>query len=77
MLDEVRACGYAIEDELSEEGMRAIAAPLHNSAGDVVAAIGIAGPVQRLLDGVLAAHVPKVVETSRIISARLGYRPHP
>jgi IclR family transcriptional regulator, KDG regulon repressor len=77
MLDEVRARGYAIEDELSEEGMRAIAAPLHNSAGDVVAAIGIAGPVQRLWDGVLAAYVPKVVETSRIISARLGYRPRP
>jgi IclR family transcriptional regulator, KDG regulon repressor len=77
MLDEVRARGYAIEDELSEEGMRAIAAPLHNSAGDVVAAIGIAGPVQRLLDGVLAAYVPKVVETARIISERLGYRPRP
>lgn len=77
MLDEVRARGYAIEDELSEEGMRAIAAPLHNSAGEVVAAIGIAGPVQRLLDGVLAAYVPKVVETARIISERLGYRPRP
>jgi IclR family transcriptional regulator, KDG regulon repressor len=75
MLDQVQARGYAIEDELSEEGMRAIAAPLRNSAGDVVAAIGIAGPIQRLSDDVLADCVPKVVETSRIISARLGYRP--
>lgn len=74
MLDEVRARGYAIEDESSEDGMRAVAAPLHNSAGEVVAAIGIAGPIQRLSDDVLADCVPKVVDTARTISARLGYR---
>jgi IclR family transcriptional regulator, KDG regulon repressor len=75
MLDQVRARGYAIEDELSEEGMRAIAAPVRNNTGDVVAAIGIAGPLQRISEDVLADCVPKVVETARTISARLGYRP--
>ena len=40
VLDGVRARGCAIEDEESELGMRCIAAPLRNDAGEVVAAIG-------------------------------------
>ena len=73
-LEEVRVRGYAVEDELSEEGMRAVAAPVRNSAGDVVAAIGVAGPTQRLSDAVLADVVPKVVHAASTISARIGYR---
>jgi IclR family transcriptional regulator, KDG regulon repressor len=73
-LEEVRVRGYAVEDELSEEGMRAVAAPVRNSAGDVVAAIGVAGPTQRLSDAVLADVVPKVAHAASTISARIGYR---
>src|SRR4051812_38685813 len=57
----VRERGYAIEDEQSEVGMRSIAAPVRNSNGDVVAAVGVAGPVQRLSDTVLAEFAPTVV----------------
>src|ERR1044071_5155503 len=47
-LESVRQRGCAIEDEESEIGMRCIAAPIRNDTGDVVAAMGVAGPVTRL-----------------------------
>jgi IclR family transcriptional regulator, KDG regulon repressor len=74
MLEQIRKQGYAIEDEQSEAGMRSIAAPVRNSSGDVVAAVGVAGPVQRLSDAVLAEFAPKVVEAADTISVRIGYR---
>jgi IclR family transcriptional regulator, KDG regulon repressor len=74
ILEEVRERGYAIEDEQSEVGMRSIAAPIRNSSGDVVAAVGVAGPVQRLSDAVLAQFAPKVVEVADTVSLRIGYR---
>jgi DNA-binding IclR family transcriptional regulator len=74
VLEAVRQRGCAIEDEESELGMRCIAAPLRNDAGEVVAAIGLAGPVSRLSRKALATYVPHVIETAAAISARLGYR---
>jgi DNA-binding IclR family transcriptional regulator len=74
MLEEVRKRGYAIEDEQSEVGMRSIAAPIRNSNGDVVAAVGVAGPIQRVSDEVLATFAPKVVEAADTVSVRIGYR---
>jgi DNA-binding IclR family transcriptional regulator len=70
----VRERGYAVEDEESEAGMRSIAAPIWNAAREAVAAVGVAGPVQRLPDEVLASFVPHVVRTAEAISVRLGYR---
>jgi DNA-binding IclR family transcriptional regulator len=74
ILEQVREQGYAFEDEQSEVGMRSIAAPIRNSSGDVVAAVGVAGPVQRLSDAVLAEFAPKVVEVADTVSLRIGYR---
>jgi len=73
-LELVRHRGCAIEDEESEPGMRCIAAPIRNDAGEVVAAMGIAGPVSRLTKKALTGLAPHVVETAAAISARLGYR---
>jgi IclR family KDG regulon transcriptional repressor len=72
-LDDVRARGYATEDEQSELGMRSVAAPIRNSNGRVVAAIGLAGPMQRISDEALATFAPLVADAARTISARLGY----
>src|SRR5262249_60514020 len=74
VLEGVRARGCAIEDEESELGMRCIAAPLRNDTGEVVAAIGLAGPVSRLSKKALATFIPHVIETAAAISARLGHR---
>lgn len=73
-LDVVRQRGCAIEDEESEIGMRCVAAPIRDDSGEVIAAIGLAGPVSRLSKKALAAFIPHVVETAAAISARLGYR---
>ncbi len=72
-LEEVRQRGYAREDEQSERGMRSIAAPIRDAAGHVVAAVGMAGPTQRLSDETLERYAPMVVETAHVISMRLGY----
>ncbi len=73
-LDEVRQSGYAIDDEESEAGMRCIAAPVRDISGKVVAAVGLAGPTQRLTKKDLRAMAPDVISTGDAVSVRLGYR---
>ena len=73
-LELVRQRGCAIEDEESEIGMRCIAAPIRDDSGDVIAAIGLAGPVSRLSKKALASFIPHVIESAEAISARLGFR---
>ena len=73
-LEEVRRNGFAREDQESELGMRAVAAPIRNAAGTVVAAVGVAGPAQRLSDEVLGKYGRLVVDTANVISIRLGYK---
>ena len=74
-LAQIRRRGCAVEDEESEIGMRAVAAPIRDDGGNVVAAVGVAGPVTRLSRRTLAAFAPHVIETAAAISRRLGYRP--
>lgn len=73
-LGEVRDRGYAFEDEESEAGMRSIAAPIRNGAGEVIAALGVAGPTQRLSDEAVRRFAPEVVEAADTVSVRLGFR---
>lgn len=72
-LAQVRARGYALDDEETEVGLRAIAAPIRDHTGEVVAAISIAGPIQRMTKKVVLSHAPKVVAAAEAISARLGH----
>ena len=74
VLQDIRVRGCAIEDEESEVGMRCIAAPLRDDSGEVVAAIGVGGPVSRLSKKTVASFIPFVIETAGAISARLGHR---
>ena len=73
-LGATRQRGCAIEDEESEIGMVCIAAPIRDDSGDVVAAVGIAGPLTRLSKKSIAAVMPHVIATADLVSARLGYR---
>jgi IclR family transcriptional regulator, KDG regulon repressor len=73
LLAEVRQRGYAIEDEESEAGMRAIAAPVRGAGGGVVGSVAVAGPVQRLSKEVLSRFAPELIKTAEAISVRLGY----
>jgi IclR family transcriptional regulator, KDG regulon repressor len=75
ILAEARARDYAIDDEESEQGLRAIASPIRNYSGAVIAALGLAAPVQRMTKKTLQTTVPTVIEAANAISARLGYAP--
>lgn len=73
-LDEVRQSGYAIDDEESEVGMRGVAAPIRDISGKVIAAVGLAGPVQRLTKKDLRSFATQVISTADAISVRLGHK---
>lgn len=71
-LDVVREQGWAENINESEVGVASVAAPIRDSAG-IVAAVSIAGPIQRLEEAALRRHVRPVVEAAAAISRRLGW----
>ncbi|WP_167336303.1 IclR family transcriptional regulator [Neorhizobium vignae] len=74
LLGNIRRLGYAVEDEENELGMRAIAAPIRDAQAEVVGAVAIAGPVQRLSLKNLNGFAEPLLVAARAISARLGHR---
>lgn len=73
----VRARGYALEDEEIEAGLRSIAGAVRNYSGQVIAAIGIAGPAHRMTKKVLLSYASDLVGAADAVSQRLGYQPVP
>ena len=71
----VRQKGFAIDDEEIEVGLRCIAAPVRNHTGNVIAAISVAAPVQRMSKKNLQTTVPTVTAAAESISRRLGFLP--
>ncbi|TWP43041.1 IclR family transcriptional regulator [Lentzea tibetensis] len=72
-LEQVRRVGYAVEDQESTLGDAGIAAPVFDRSGHVVGAIGIVGPVERLLvEPARQEHAVMVRETARNLSRDLG-----
>jgi DNA-binding IclR family transcriptional regulator len=74
-LAKVRGRGYAMNVNENQIGMAAIAAPIRDASGEVVAAISVAGPVPRFEGRPGRAFVAATTEAARAISERLGYRP--
>jgi DNA-binding IclR family transcriptional regulator len=74
-LAEVAQRHYATDDEESETGLRAVASPVRNHNGMVIAAVGLAAPVQRMSKKLMLTCVPSVIATASAVSARLGYVP--
>ena len=66
--------GYAVSTEEISEGVVSIAAPVKDYTGQVIAAVNIVGPIQRVNDQTIPAHIKRVVEAGKEISRRLGYR---
>jgi DNA-binding IclR family transcriptional regulator len=73
-LKEVRARGYAVDNEENEEGARCIGAAVRDHMGRPRAAVSISAPAFRL-DGAKLAEVAKaVVRAACDLSQELGYR---
>ena len=71
-LSEVRTAGYAREDQESTIGDAGLAAPVFDRSG-LAGAIGLVGPVERLLaDGQDLEQAVKVREVARQLSRELG-----
>ena len=73
-LADVRQRGYALDDEEREEGVVCIAAPVHDHAGQVAAAVSISGPAGRTRGGNHRALVAMVTAAAGNLSAALGWR---
>jgi IclR family transcriptional regulator, pca regulon regulatory protein len=69
---EVGRQGYAIVDQELEEGLRAIAAPIHGTGDAVIAAINVSAHASRVsMTAMRAELLPAMLETARSIEADL------
>ncbi len=73
-LDTVRARGYATAIGELEPGLAAMAAPVRDGSGDVLAALSISGPEGRLTKERITELAPSLLQEAAAVSARLGYR---
>lgn len=72
-LDQTRERGYAIAIDELEIGLTAVAAPIRNAHGDVVASMSVSGPSFRLPRGRVEEVVGLLVEAAAEVSHRLGW----
>jgi DNA-binding IclR family transcriptional regulator len=72
-LDTIRARGYATAVEELEPGLWAVAAPVRDGTGSVVAALSVSGPTVRLGDGLLGLLGRELCSEAADLSARLGH----
>lgn len=70
----IRQDGYAASFEERDVGAASVSAPVFDRNGDVVAALGIGAPTQRVAPGDVPRLVPLVTEAARDASHRLGLR---
>lgn len=64
--------GYAISNQEIYAGARSLAAPVRDAAEQVLASIGIVGPVQRLTDERIGKLLPSLLACAEDLSRALG-----
>jgi DNA-binding IclR family transcriptional regulator len=74
-LKAIRQQGYATDHEEYEVGIYAIAAPIFNRNGNVIAAIGGPSPTSRMTPERINGITKAFQEAAQAISYRMGYRP--
>jgi IclR family transcriptional regulator, pca regulon regulatory protein len=77
-LRRVRAQGWALVDQEFEEGLRALAAPIHDEAGAVIAAINVAVHASRWsIEAIHDDLLPRLLRATAAIEADLRNAPAP
>ena len=74
-LTKVRERGWAIDDEELEVGLACVGAPIIDYRGHIIAAVSISGLAVRFTTERLSVMVKALTDATRLISARLGYKP--
>lgn len=74
-LAQIRKDGFAVNQGEWREEINGIAAPIFGPHGDVVAAMSVSGPRNRLTLRALGALRPLVIDAARAVSARIAGRP--
>lgn len=69
----VRDRGYAVAVDELEAGLSAVAAPVRNQHGEVVASLSVSGPTFRMTEARMAQLVPQLQHSAEEVSARLGW----
>ena len=73
-IDSVRDAGHAVVVDELEMGLTAIAAPLRNAHGDVIASLSVSGPTFRFDEEQVKVAIDQVTEVADEVSERLGWR---
>ena len=73
-LKRVKALGYSVDNEESELGLYCVSAPVFNGEMKVIAAISMAGTVERIKKEGGQKLIDDIVETASIISTNMGYK---
>ena len=71
-LEQVRAQGYAVDDEENSIGARCFAAPIFDAAGNVAAALGVSGTLTQTDEGSAPKVLDALKDTSRRISRQIS-----
>lgn len=66
--------GYVVSIEELEDGLTAVAAPIRDHTGTVVAALSVSGPVYRLTAQCARDIAPAVVSAAAAVAKRMGYQ---
>ena len=72
-LERVRQNGYAVNYGEWNAGVGGVAAPIRDSGGQVIAALGMSAPLDRLKTRPIEQFATHVVEAANAISARMGW----
>jgi DNA-binding IclR family transcriptional regulator len=70
-LDEVVAAGYATSFEEREPGANAIAAPLFDTSGKLVAALSVSGPASRWTKEEMLRYAPQILASAKSMGRML------
>ncbi len=72
-LAKVRDQGFAVGNEEWQLGVVAVAAPVRDSSGNVIAAISVSGTVKRLTDERWPTVAARLKDAAAVISSGMGY----
>lgn len=69
----IRSRGYATDEQEFVEGLRCVAVPVFDHAGEITAALSVSGPVSRMTDDKFELCRESLMKAADEISAGMGY----